>query len=148
MSLNLMSMVRNRLVDDSTLIALLNASTTGSAQSKITPTFMEQTSTYPRIIYSISDGPTDPGMNSKQGSVSFMIEAQASGGSNPFLTIGNIFERISGLFDDQSVSGAGIGSTAINSLLFLGEGGLPVAYNDERKTYQGLKTYSFRFIEG
>jgi len=139
-------MIRDRLVDDSTIRSLLNVSTTGSAP--VSPVFMEQTGLYPQIIYSITDGPTDPGMDSQNGSVAMNIMVQGTGGLHPHITFGDIQDRISGLFDDQSVSGASFSGTAFVSLLFLKEGGTEVTYNDQRKAYSKIILYSFKQFGG
>lgn len=146
MSLSLKELIRDRLVDDSTLQTLLGVTTTGSAP--VAPVFMEQTGRYPQIIYSITDGPTDPGMDSQNGSVAMNIMVQSTGGLHPHITFGNIQDRISGLFDDQSVSGAAFAGTGVVSLLFLKEGGTEVTYNDQRKAYSKIILYSYKSFGG
>ena len=145
MSLALRALIRDRLVDDGTMQGLLGVSTTGSAPVSLA--FMEASGVYPQIVYSLTDEFTDPGMDVQNGSVSFSIGVQSTGSVNPVVTIGNILDRISGLFDDQSVSGVGLSGTGVNSLLFLRIGGPAYSYNDQRKVYRKIMSYSYKVVE-
>ena len=146
MSISLKKLVRDRLVNDATMRGLLNATATGSAT--VMPSYIERTAVDPQIIYSLTDGPSDPGMNSQNGILTFNVQVQATAGVNPHIKYGDIINRISGLFDDQSISGAAISGTGVNSLLFLREGGLEAIYIQERKTFSKILTYSYRVIQG
>lgn len=137
--------VRDRLVNDASLRSFLGVTTTGSAP--VSPVFMEQTSTYPRIIYSETYGVTNPGLSATNGMVTFAIEVQATGGVNPHATFENISERIDQLFDDQVVTGLAISGTAVYCPLFLREGGPEAIWNNERKIYQKFINYSYKVLK-
>jgi hypothetical protein len=146
MSTSLKKLVRDRLVNDATMRGLLGATLTGSAP--ISPVYMERTAVDAQIIYAVSDAGTDPGMNSQNGTINFMIQVQATGGENPHIKYGEILNRISGLFDDQEVIGTGLTGTSVTSLLFLREGGPEVTYDVSRKFYTKSILYSFKVIGG
>ena len=147
-SLNLKKLVRDKLADDSTIKSLLGLTTTASAYQVITPTFVEGSGYYPRIIYSIIEGPTDAGMDSQNDLVTFTVEAQSTGGVNPHVTFGNIMNRISGIFDDTAISGAGIAGTGIYVYHGIREGGPDVIYDEQRKVYRKSIGYSFKMTGG
>jgi len=146
MALSLMKMVRDTLVNDSAMRTLLSVTTTGSAP--VSPSFLEKSGVYPQIIYSIIDAGSDPGMNSINGSVTFTVEVQATGGINPHQAYGEIVNRISGLFDDLSITGAGVSGTGGNVLLFLKSAGFAPDYDEARKTYTKMVSYNYKFIGG
>lgn len=146
MSISLKKLIRDRLVNDATMRGLLGVSTTGSAP--VNPTFIEKTAIDSQIIYSLTDGPSDAGMNSQNGFLTFNIQVQSTGGANPHIKYGDIVNRISGLFDDQSLSGAAISGTGVNGLLFLREGGIEASYDPERKMFSKIVNYSYRVIQG
>lgn len=146
MSYTLKKLMRDRLVNDATIRTLLNVTTTGSAP--VSPVFMEQSGVYPRITYSEIDGPTDPGMTAENGLVTFHIEVQATGGAHPHKTYEDILDRIRILFDDQSMSGTAISGTGAYCFLFLREGGPECIFDEQRKTYSKLMSYSYKIIQG
>lgn len=146
MSLNLKKLVRDRLVNDSTMRGLLNASATGSAA--VSPTFMERSGVYAQIIYSETFGNTDPGMGVENGLITFNVEVLGSSGANPHTTYENICDRIRVLFDDQSIQGTGVSGTGSYSFLFLREGGPSVIFDNARKVYQQIVSYSYKAIQG
>lgn len=146
MSISLKKMIRDRLVNDSAMRTFLGVTTTASAP--VNPTFIERTAIDSQIVYSLTDGPSDAGMNSQNGFLTFNIQVQATGGANPHIKYGDIENRISGLFDDQSISGAAISGTGVNSLLFLREGGIEASYDPERKMFSKILNYSYRVIGG
>ena len=145
MGTSLKRLVRDRLVNDASLRGLLGVTTTGSAP--VSPVFMEMTSTYPRIIYSESYGPSEPGLSAVNGSVTFSVEVQATGGVNPHTPVENIAERIDQLFDDQVVTGLAISGSAVYSCLFLREGGPELIFNDPLKIYHRFITYSYKSLK-
>lgn len=138
-------MVRDRLVNDSTIRGFLtNVSTTATASLFVTPVFMETTGRYPHITYSETPGNSDPGMSATNGMFSFMIETQATGGVNPHLAQEAIAERIDQLFDDQNQTGVGISGTAAYSFLTLREGWTEISYSQERKTFSRFGNFSYK----
>ena len=138
-------MVRDRLVNDSTIRGLLtNVSTTATASLFVTPVFMEVSGKYPHITYSETPGGSDPGMSAVNGMFSFMVETQATGGVNPHLAQESIAERIDQLFDDQNQTGVGISGTAAYSFLTLREGWTEISYNESRKTYARFGNFSYK----
>ena len=140
--------VRDRLVNDSTIRAFFTGvSTTATASFFVAPVFMESTGLYPRITYSEVPGPTDPGISATHGLVTFLIETQATGGVNPHLNQELILERIDQLFDDQSVTGLAISGTSVYACLFLKEGGTEVGFDPDRKTYNRFINFSYRLLK-
>ena len=138
--------VRDRLVNDATFRGFFTGVST-TATAPVWPVFMELTGRYPQVVYSETPGNTDAGMSACNASVTFMIEAQATGGVHPHTTIERIDERINQLFDDQNVTGLGISGTSVYCFLSLREGGTEVSYIPERKVYQKFTTYSFKTIK-
>ena len=141
-------LTRDRLVNDASIRAFFTGvSTTATASLFVSPVFMESTGLYPRITYSEILGPTVPGLSASDGLVTFSVEVQATGGSNPHITQENVCERIEQLFDDQVVTGLAISGTSVYACLFLREGGTEAIFNSERKTYQKFVNYSYRMLK-
>lgn len=145
MSTAIKTLIRDRLVNDSSLRTLLNATATGSAT--VYPSFMELSGIYPSVIYRITEAGSDPGMSGTNGFVSFNINVQATGSQNPHIRYANIQTRIEQLFDDQSVTGTDISGTSVYGYLFLREGGLPVVYDQDRKVYTKVLNISFKVAD-
>ena len=129
MATTMKRVARDRLVNDSAIRGFLGVTTTGSAS--VYPVFMEVTAKPIQIVYSELPGRTDPGMSATNGSITFMVETQATAGANPHTVTENISERINQLFDDQPVTGLGISGTSVYSFLMLREGGTDLSYNAE-----------------
>lgn len=138
-------LVRDRLVNDSSIRGFLNVTTTASAP--VSPVYMESTGIYPRIIYSEILGRSEPGISAVNGLITFSIENQATGGVNPHITMENIAERIDQLFDDQPVTGLAISGTAVYSCLFLREGGAESIFDDQTKIYRRFINYSYKALK-
>ena len=139
--------IRDRLVNDTTIRAFFSGvTTTATASLFVTPVFMDLTGRYPHIVYSETPGGSDPGMSAVNGMFSFMVETQATGGVNPHLTQEAIAERIDQLFDDQNQTGVGISGTAAYSFLTLREGWTEISYDERRKTYSRFGNFSYKQI--
>ncbi len=65
--------------------------------------------------------------------MTFQIQAQNTGSVNPHLALGQIQDRISGLVDDVTISGASISGTGVDILHIIREGGTEVSYDESRK---------------
>jgi len=145
MGLSVKRAIRDILVNDSTIQGFFSATLTSSA--RVFPVYMELSGNYPQIIYSETPGRTDPGMSGSNGTMTFMIETQATGGINPHVTQENILERIDQLIDDKSLTGVAISGTAVNIYLMLREGGTEISYNEARKVYSRFITYSYKMLK-
>ena len=77
-----------------------------------------------------------------------MIQVQNNDGVNPFVTIGDIANRVSGLFDDTPLSGAAFSGTGVSNFLSIRSGGTEVSFNDQRKVYEKIVIYSFKITGG
>ena len=141
MGLSIERLVRDKLVNDSTIRGFSNATVTSSA--RVYPNYMEVTGQYPLISYSEIVGATHPGLSACAGLITFMIETQATGGVNPYATSNNIAERIDQLFDDQNATGLALSGTAVYCFHVLRESSLPMSFDSERKTYRKFMTYSY-----
>ena len=146
MSVSFKKLVRDTIVDDGKMRTILGVSSTGSCA--VSPTYMERTAVDTQIIYSISNGPTDPGMISQNGLMTFSVQVQATGNENPHVKYGNVVDRLSALFDDVTLSGGGLTGTAIAGLHVIREGGLDVSYDESRKMYEKILTFSFKIHGG
>ena len=147
-SLGLKKMVRDYLASDSAMQGFLGITTTASAYTVIKPTFTEGSGSYPQIIYSLIEGPTDAGLDSQNNLVTFTVEVQSTGGVNPHKTFGDILSRISGIFDDKALSGAAISGTGIYGYHCIREGGPDVTFDEQRKVYRKSIGYSFKVTGG
>ena len=145
MSTLAMKLFRDRLVNDATLRGLLNATATGSAT--VFPTFMERSATYAQVIYSITEGPSDPGMSATNGLITFNIEIEQTSSANPHTTYSNIQTRMEQLLDDQNLTGTDVSGTASYAFRVAREGAIPAIFNPERKTYSKIINFSYKQID-
>jgi hypothetical protein len=131
--------IYDRLVEDGTIQGFFGAAATGSCA--VAPQYLERTGVYPQIIYADTYGPSDPGMNSQNGRIDFIVQVQATGNApNPHKLYEDIFERISGLFNDVDFSG----TAGVYTYHMIREGGPSVLYDPKRKVLTKIVGYSYK----
>lgn len=101
MSFTYKTLIRDKLVDNSTIKGLFAATSTGSC--RVNMEFLNAPASYPQILIGYGGGQTTPNMDADEVRMFLTIEAKGTGTTHAYREIGKFRSAILAVIDDTSL---------------------------------------------